>query len=230
MKKIHILIVEDNRLLREGIIAMLSKQPDMKIAAADEHGDAVLSVLNKLTVNVVLLNLGREHENNLHLVRMIKKNNPEASVIIMDLVEKQAEILEFVEAGVAGFILKDATVKVFLRTIRMVADGVIVLPPYLAKSLFSQIIQHAGKLTNPAAFADAVRTTKRQRQVIELIANGLTNKEIARQLHLSPYTVKSHVHNILEKLSFHTRVQIANHVHTADAYVSAMNTLTVSGG
>jgi DNA-binding NarL/FixJ family response regulator len=224
MKKIHLLVVEDNRLLREGIITMLDKEPDIRIAAALENGGAALSVMQKMTVDAVLLNLGPEHQNNVNLVRAIKKAKPDMHVMVMDLVELQSEILELVQAGVSGFILKDATGQELLQTIRSVADGVIVLPPYLAKSLFSQIVEHGGTLTSPA---ERVRTTKRQRQVIGLIASGLTNKEIARQLHLSPYTVKSHVHNILEKFSLHTRVQIANQIHSADSYTAAMNTITL---
>ncbi len=79
----------------------------------------------------------------------------------------------------------------------------------------------------PSAIVESVRMTKRERQVIELIADGSTNKEIAQKLHLSTYTVKSHVHNILEKLALNTRVQIAKHAHFSDAYKTAIDTTSL---
>ena len=132
---------------------------------------------------------------------------------MMDLIPVQADVYEFVQAGVSGFILKDATVNDFLKTIRSVAKGLQVLPPNLTGSLFSQIVEHAISGSNPSALIDSVRMTKRERQVIELVSEGHTNKEIAQKLHLSTYTVKSHVHNILEKLALSTRVQIAKYLH-----------------
>ena len=136
----------------------------------------------------------------------------------MDLVPLQEDILFFVQAGVSGFILKDATVDDFLKTIRSVKDGAKVLPPHLTESLFSQIIEKAVNESNSLKVIDAVKMTKRERQVIELVADGLTNKEIAQSLHLSTFTVKSHIHNILEKLALHTRVQIAKYAHTSNGY------------
>jgi DNA-binding NarL/FixJ family response regulator len=138
---------------------------------------------------------------------LIKKNMPNAKVIGMGFVPTQSDIVEFVEAGASGFILKVATVKEFIGTVRSVAQGTKVLPPSLAGSLFTHVIEHAikknGKITN------AVRMTKREREIIVLIADGLSNKEIARQLNIATHTVKSHVHNIMEKLALHSRLQIA---------------------
>ena len=148
----------------------------------------------------------------------------------MDLIPLQADVFEFVKAGVSGFILKDAGIDEFLNTIRSVYQGTKVLPLHLTGSLFSQIVEHAISRTSHTAVAEAVRMTKRERQVIELIADGATNKEIAQQLHLSTYTVKSHVHNILEKLALNTRVQIAKHAHLSDAYKTALDTTSLIDG
>ena len=109
-----------------------------------------------------------------------------------------------------------------MKTIRSVYQGHQVLPPHLTGSLFSQIVEHAIHGAKPSAIIESIRMTKREKQVIELIANGDTNKEIAQKLHLSTYTVKSHVHNILEKLALHTRVQIAN-VHLSESYKTAID-------
>jgi two-component system response regulator NreC len=141
----------------------------------------------------------------------------------MDLIPLQADVFEFVQAGVSGFILKDANVTDFFKTIRTVYQGTKVLPPHLTGTLFSQIVEHAISGSSASVIDKSVRMTKREKQVVELIADGFTNKEIAQKLHLSPYTVKSHVHNILEKLALNTRVQIAKHAHLSDAYKTAID-------
>jgi DNA-binding NarL/FixJ family response regulator len=139
----------------------------------------------------------------------------------------QEDIYQFVQAGVSGFILKDANVTDFYKTIRSVFQGLKVLPPNLTSSLFSQIIEYAIKVAEPSVIIESVRMTKRERQVIELIADGFSNKEIAQKLHLSTYTVKSHVHNILEKLSLNTRVQVANYAHISESYKNAIDTTSL---
>lgn len=216
MKKIQILLIEDNRLLRDGIASMLKKQADMRVVATVGNGENILIMLGKLTTDIILLDLGLRSQNSIHIVKLIKQNYPEIKIIVMDLIPLQADVFEFVEAGVAGFMLKDISIPEFLKTIRSVYEGFQVLPPHLTGSLFTQIVEHAIKESNHTEIIESVRMTKREKQVIELIADGATNKEIALALHLSTYTVKSHVHNILEKLALNTRVQIAKHVHFSD--------------
>ncbi len=208
MKKIRILLIEDNRLLREGLIAMINRQEDMRVVAAwREHENALLKT-SVVKPHVILIDLGLRNLNGLRIVKSLTKEAPGVKVIGMGLIPTQLDVVEFVQAGAAGFILKDATVDDFLSTIRSVAKGEKVLPPQLIGSLFSHVVEYAlkdgkGKLTH------AVRMTKREREVIALIADALSNKEIAQQLHIATYTVKSHVHNILEKLALHSRLQIA---------------------
>lgn len=213
MKKIRILLIEDNRLLREGLSVMLKKQTDMHIVETVGNGENILAIMEKTNPEVILLDLGLRSRSSLNVVKLIKKDFPGARVIIMDLIPTQADVLEFVQAGVSGFILKDATINDFLKTIRSVAKGFQVLPPNLTGSLFSQIVEHAINSSNHSDIMDSVRMTKREKQIIELISEGNTNKEIAQRLHLSTYTVKSHVHNILEKLALSTRVQIVKYLH-----------------
>jgi len=227
MKKITLMVIEDNRLLREGIAAMIKEQYDMKVVAALGTSENILHKINTLKPNVALLDLGLRNQNSLQLVKAVKKNFSGTKIIVMDLVPVHEEILEFVQAGVSGFILKDATVSDFLKTIRSVAKGNKILPPHLTDSLFSQIIEHAINGTKKSSLIKSVRMTKREKQVIELIADGLTNKEIAQNLHLSTYTVKSHVHNILEKLALHTRVQIAKYAHTTEDFTGIADTISL---
>lgn len=216
MKKIHILLIEDNRLLREGLTAMLREQPDLKVWASSGNSDAV-SKAKRLKPTVILMDLGLRSQTGLRLLGSLRKNAPDARVIGMDLVPVQEELVQYVEAGVSGFVLKDATFVDFLRTIHAVARGANVLPLPLAGSLFSQIVEHATRKAKGDPFA-SVRMTRREREVIALIAEGLSNKEIAVRLHLAIDTVKSHVHNILEKLALHTRLEIASFAHADDTH------------
>lgn len=212
------MIVEDNRLLREGIIAMIGEQPDLKVVSAFGDCTKALQDIGISKPNVILVDLGLRNQNSLQVVKTVKANFPNTSIIMMDLIPIESDVLDFVKAGVSGFILKDATTDDFLKTIRRVSAGDKVLPQHLTQSLFSQIVDYAIKNTKPSKIIESVKMTRRERQVIGLVADGLTNKEIAQNLHLSAYTVKSHIHNILEKLALHTRVQIAKYAHISEGY------------
>lgn len=229
MKIIKVLLIEDNRLLRDGISELIKKEHDMNVVATVGNGENILMIMSNLNPNIVLLDLGLRNRSSLQTVKLIKKNFEEAKIIVMDLIPLQSDVFEFVQAGASGFMLKDIDVKEFIKTIRSVYEGVQVLPPHLTGSLFSQIVEHAINGSKPAKLSESVNMTKRERQVIELIADGCTNKEIAQKLHLSSYTVKSHVHNILEKLALNTRVQIAKYAHLTEAYNTAIdNTSLIS--
>jgi two-component system NarL family response regulator len=215
MKKVRLLLIEDNRLLRDGIISILKPHKDILILAASGNGKSTITKIRQLKPNVILLDLGLRSQNSLHVVEIVKKDFPDAKVIVMDLAPVQADILQYVKAGANGFILKDASLNDFLITIRTVADGSTVLPPLLVDSLFSQIVDYAVREGN-SKLKKAVKMTKREREVIELLSKGLTNKEIAQKIHVSSYTVKSHIHNIMEKLALHTRLEIANYSYTGE--------------
>ena len=215
MKKIRILLIEDNRLLRDGIKALINGEPDLKIAGASEGNHNTLMRARTLKAHVVLLDLGLQNENGLRLVRTLTKELPKTKVIGMGLIPSQLDIMEIVEAGGAGFILKDASIEEFLETIRSVARGEKVLPPLLTGSLFSHVVNHALR-REKGRLSEAVRMTNREREIIVLIAEGMSNKSIAQKLNLSTYTVKSHVHNVMEKLALHSRLQIAAHFHKQD--------------
>ncbi len=229
MKKIRLILIEDNRLLREGITSLIKKHDDIRVVDVLGTKEYILQRIQSFKPDVLLLDLGLRNQNSLQLVKATKTNSPATKVIVMDLIPMQADVLEFVRAGVSGFILKDATVDDFLKTIRLVAQGTKVLPSLMTSSLFSQIIEHAVNATRgpSSKLMESVRMTKRERQVIELISDGMANKEIAQKLYLSPYTVKSHVHNVLEKLALHTRLQIAKYAHTSEDFSTTSNVISL---
>jgi DNA-binding NarL/FixJ family response regulator len=213
MSKIRVLLIEDNRLLREGITKMLNAEEDMKVISTTGNGNAFEKV-QQAKPDVVLLDLGLKDQNSLTVVGLIRKEFPETHVVVMDLIPAHSEVAEFVRAGVAGFILKDATLNDFLHTIRSVVKGAKVLPPPMTGSLFSQIVEHAIQGGKIDQLISAVKMTRREQDVIGLIASGKSNKEIASELNIAVYTVKSHVHNILEKLALHTRLELATFAHS----------------
>ncbi len=207
---ISVALIEDNRLVREGIVALLNQLPDVKVIAAGASGETAL--LKDLAPQVVLLDLGLRNGDSLRVAERVRKEFPASKIVVMDLLPIQEEIVEFVNAGVAGFIMKDASLEDLVNTIRLVSEGAHVLPPQMTGSLFSQIAREAVEKGRPEVL-EAVRMTPREREVINLIAEGLSNKEIAGRLHIATHTVKSHVRNVMEKLMLHTRLQIAAYAH-----------------
>jgi DNA-binding NarL/FixJ family response regulator len=212
---ISVALIEDNRLVSDGISLLLNQVPDInvvfrRVVAGGSRGDA--SLLKGANPQVVLLNLGLRNRDSLRVIEEIKQELPASKVIVMDVFSIDDELVELVKAGVSGFIMKDATLDDFVTIIRSVADGAHVLPPQMTATLSSQIAKAEIGKRRPAAL-DSVRMTRREREVVNLIAEGLGNKEIAARLPIATHTVKSHVRNIMEKLMLHSRLQIAAYVH-----------------
>lgn len=207
---ITVAIIEDNRLVREGIAEMLNDLDDVKVVLAGTSFET--DKLRAAAPRIVLLDIGLLDTNCLDVAASVRREMPDAQVIVMDLLPVHEELSQFVNVGVAGFILKDATFEDFVGTIRSVADGRRVLPPTMTGTLFSQIARVAVQRGREAAL-EAVHMTPREREVINLIADGMSNKEIAQKLGIATYTVKSHVRNVMEKLALHTRLQIAAYAH-----------------
>lgn len=207
---VSVALIDDNRLVRDGIAALLNQLPDVRVVAA--RSSAATSVLREVNAQVVLLDLGLRNGDSLLLAQKVRKEFPESRIVVMDLLPVHEDVTAFIRAGVSGFIMKDATLEDLLHTIRSVAEGGQVLPPQMTTTLFSEIVRNAVAQGRPAAL-DSVRMTPREREVIALIAEGLSNKEIAARLHVATHTVKSHVRNIMEKLALHTRLQIAAYAY-----------------
>ena len=211
---ITVAIIDDNRLVREALASMLGRLPDLQVLAAAAASPAFLA---EAAPHVVLLDVGLGEEDSLKVAAAIRDAAPTTKVVMMDLIPVNGEIIEFVNAGVCGFVLKDATFEEFVATIRAVAAGEKVLPQRLTESLFSQIARGAPSGRGGDSTLEDVRMTRREREVIELIGEGLSNKEIAQRLNIATHTVKSHVRNVMEKLALHTRLQIAAFSHRSQS-------------
>jgi DNA-binding NarL/FixJ family response regulator len=210
-REIAVALIEDNRLVRDGITSLLNRFPDIRVVAASDY-----SLVEGTSPRVVLLDLGLENGDSLRLARKVRKDFPDARVVVMDLLPAHEDLMEFIGVGVSGFIVKDATLEDVVGTIRSVAAGNDVLPARMTGTLFSEIARETVSNGGSEEAHDSVRMTPREREVIDLISEGLSNKAIGKRLHISVHTVKSHLRNIMEKLTLHSRLQIAAYAHDRD--------------
>ena len=203
-KRIRLLLIEDHRMLRDAIAKMLRAEPDLQVTAAPGDETTVQQAL-EAKLDVILLNAGRGDHDSVRLVASVKRASPEAKVIVTDLIPGRADLCELVRAGASGFLLKDATLDDFVTTIRTVARGERVLPAPLTATLFAHIAEPAVSRSEPAM----PKVTKREREMLDFIAEGLSNKSIAQRLSIATNTVKGHVHHLLGKLALRTRLEAA---------------------
>jgi len=221
-REIRVALIEDTRLVREALTQLLNRSPGIRATA--EASDGHERVLREFSPDVVLLDLALEGGDSLRVARDVLKNFPQARVIVMDLHPTHEELQQFIIAGVSGFVMKDAPLEEVLKTIRSVVAGFKVLPDPITSTLFSEIATEA--VTNGGLKDDdSVRMTPREREIITLVAEGLSNKAIGKRLHISVHTVRSHLRNIMEKLSLNSRLQIAAFVHQQDTGVGEVGTV-----
>jgi len=203
-QRISIAVVHRNTIAREGLALLLSGQPDMRIAQVGPNaGDS--------SPDIVLLAISGNDRETLREASAVLAAAPDARVIVVGPLASCADLARQVQAEVFGFVLDDATPEELLQTVRSVAAGTHVWPPVIAKSLFSQISRE--NAVAPKAVVASAHLTPREREVMELIADGLSTKEMARKLGVAGFTVRAHVRNIMEKLNIHTRLAIAAFVH-----------------
>ena len=203
-KLIRVFIVDDNRLLREGLVSMLAEQEDIIVIGAAASGRKALEQIKNLRPEIVLIDIGMPGKNGIEVTQELRRDSPEAKVIILGMVDLTGEIMACIEAGAAGYVLKEASFDYLVETIRSVHCGESVVSPQMAASLFSRIAELAAERL-PRIPPNSVKLTTRELEIINVIAEGLSNKEIAQRLSIEAQTVKNHVHNILEKLQLKNR-------------------------
>jgi DNA-binding NarL/FixJ family response regulator len=214
---ISIVLIDDNRLMREGLTAMIHSQPGFTVLAASADVGQALATVREAKPNVVLLDFGLADHDSLGLTASVCKDVRSARVIVMGLLPLQEHVADYVHAGASGFIMLDASFEEFFETIRAVAAGAQVLPKALTSSLFSQIVRNA-PLQNKTLALESVRLTTREQEIVALLGAGLSNKEIASRMGIAVHTVKSHVHNVLEKLALNSRLEVAAFSHSRGPY------------
>ncbi|MDZ4259856.1 MAG: response regulator transcription factor [Gemmatimonadales bacterium] len=209
---ISLVIIDDNRLLLEGLAAMIRTQPEFRVLVASTNVDEALAEMQDAAPDIVLLDIGLEGHDSLSLTAMVHQEVPAARVIVMGLLSGQDDVADYVRVGAAGFVMKESSAVDLFSTIRSVASGTAVLPPVLAHTLFTQIHEDP-TLRSESRRLEAMGLTVRERQVVDLLGTGLSNKEIATHMNIAVHTVKSHVHNVLEKLTLRSRLEVAAFTH-----------------
>ena len=205
-ESIRVFIADDNRLLREGLVSLLRDEQDFDVIGSAPSGQEALQQIKKLLPKVVLIDIGMPDKDGIDVTRELHQALPEIKVVILGMIDLTEEIMTCIEAGAVGYVLKEASFDQLARTIRSVYQGESFCSPQLTASLFTRIAELAGERV-PKMPESSVRLTSRELEIINLIAEGLPNKEIARRLFIETQTVKNHIHNILDKLQLYNRLE-----------------------
>lgn len=200
---IRIFIADDNRLLREGLASMLIEIADITVIGMASSGVQALKQIRQLRPDVALIDIGMPDKDGLDITQALYRDQSGVKVIILGMPDLTDEIMACIEAGAAGYVLKEASFDYLVESIRTVQQGESFCSPRMAASLFSRVAELAGEREAESA----VKLTAREVEIINKIADGLSNKEIAHQLSIEEQTVKNHVHNILDKLQLHNRLE-----------------------
>jgi DNA-binding NarL/FixJ family response regulator len=202
MGAIRILIVDDHRVVRQGIRSLLELETDFKIVAEAGTGAEALNLIDQMRPDIVLLDLKLPDINGAEVCRRATALHPGIAILILTAISSGPEVIECIDAGAKGYVLKDVDVYELARTIRAIHRGESVLDPQVTQA----VLQRARRSSK--GFMSAVALTDQEKEIVRLIAQGLTNKEIGEKLFMSPSTVKFHLSDIMQKLDVKRRAQV----------------------
>lgn len=200
---IHILLVDDHRIVREGLASMLSTQPDMQIMGEAATGEEALALIERQQPDIVLLDLEMPGLNGVHVLERLHEAFPTVRSIVLTAYGSEELILDAVRAGAKGYLLKGAGLDEVLRAVRVVAAGGSLLEPAITERLLESMERILRGGRGPEIL------TERERAILTLIARGLPNKTIGKELHLAERTVKFYTSIIFRKLGVANRAEAA---------------------
>lgn len=208
--KINILIVEDHDLTRKGIIYGLNKSDHFKVIGEAIDGKEAIDQFKKLKPDLILMDIALPVINGIDATKAIKEIDPEIKVIMLTSYKDKDKVFASFSAGACGYCMKDIKIPGLIKIIEAVTEGGIWLDPQIASHIM-QLLPFLSKETPTKHHENAVKIdlTNREKEILQLISNGLNNKDIAEELSLSIYTVKNHVSNIINKLAVDDRTQAA---------------------
>jgi DNA-binding NarL/FixJ family response regulator len=186
---VRLLIADDHPIVRAGFEGMLAEKPDLEVVGEAGNGEEAVRLADQLRPDVVLMDLRMPEVDGVEAIGRIKEEHPHVHILVLTTYDSDADILRAIEAGATGYLLKDTPREELFRAIRAAARG----EPVLAPSVTARLMQRA-KTPSQAALSG------REIEVLELVARGKSNRELAKDLHLSEATVKSHLIHIFDKL------------------------------
>jgi len=204
MSVIRVLLADDHRILREGIRALIEDEDDMQVVGEAEDGLSAVKKVAQLQPDVVVMDIAMPLLNGLEATRQIHRDYPRVRVLILTMHENEEYIRQVLAAGALGYVLKDAAARDLLGAIRSVYQGEAVLSPAITRLVIEDYLRWGD--IRPEDTTDGL--TAREREVLQLIAEGYTNKDIAGILSLSVKTVQSHRTNLMNKLDLHDRGEL----------------------
>ncbi|MBF6134255.1 response regulator transcription factor [Nocardia otitidiscaviarum] len=203
---IRVVIADDQALVRAGFVALLNAQDDIEVVGEADNGEQAVLLARELTPDVVLMDIRMPVLDGLAATRIIaaEKRLAEVKVVVLTTFELDEYVFEAMRAGATGFLVKHTEPADLVKAVRVVAGGDALLSPSVTKRLVAEFATHA----KPAPAATLSELTDREREVMALVAEGLTNAEIAERLYMSPATARTHVSRILVKLAARDRTQL----------------------
>lgn len=205
MTRIRILVVDDHTLIRQGIVGLLESQADIEVAGQAGNGQEALRASRDLQPDVILMDLAMPGANGLDITREIKRQQPGVQVVILTIHDREDYLFQALRAGASGYVLKGADVQDLLAAVRSAHRGEVYLYPTVTRTLVADYLRRA-RAGEDRASLDGL--SDREREILGLIAQGMTTPEIAASLFLSPHTVQSHRDHIMAKLGLHSKAAL----------------------
>ena len=204
-EKIKVLIVDDHQVVRQGLRTFLELQEDVLVVGEAGDGQAAIEMVQQLNPDIVLMDLVMPNLDGISATRQVKSLGPDVKVIALTSFTEDDKVFPAIQAGASSYLLKDVSPDDLVDAIRAVHRGEARLHPDIARKLMKQVAQQ----TSPPHESHLEDLTEREREVVNLVAKGRSNQEIANELVISEKTVKTHVSNILGKLQLEDRTQLA---------------------
>ncbi len=204
MEKIRILLADDHTLVRSGIRALLEAEPGLSVIGEAEDGRTAVALACQLKPDVVLMDIAMPLLNGLEATRQLKQQSPQVRVLILSMHDNEEYIRQALEAGAMGYLLKDAAASELISAIRSVYRGEAVLSPAITRLVIEDYLRWGGM--RPQEEVNSL--SPREREILQLIAEGYTNKQIAEILSISIKTVQAHRNSLMQKLDLHDRGEL----------------------
>ena len=208
MPEIRVLIAEDHETVREGLKLIIDTQPDMTVVGEAGNGREAVRLAQRLAPDVLMMDISMPELNGLKAAAKLKRLAPDIKILTLTRHTDQAYLQELLEAGVAGYVLKQSAATDLLRAVRAVAAGDNYLDPAMTGKIFSNYVEKSSRLRGDTSGSSL---TERESDVLRQIAWGYSNKEIAERLDISIKTVEAHKANALKKLGMHSRIDIVRY-------------------